>query len=91
MVVSRGQVQTRNFNFNLGGEKIEVVNDYEYLGILFNYSERFRKGELELVRKATRALYPLIGTSRKYDLPVDIEIELFSTMIVPVVTYGCEI
>ncbi len=91
VIFSRGQVQTSNFNFNLGGEKIDVVNDYEYLGILFNYNGRFRKGELELVGKATRALYSLIGTSRKLDLPVDIQLELFNTMVVPVLTYGCEI
>ncbi len=87
MVISRGQVQTRNFNSNLGGEEIEVVGDYEYLGILFNYNGRFRKGKLELVRQATRALYSVIGTSRKYDLPVDIQIDLFNTMVVAVLTY----
>ncbi len=84
-------MQTSNFNFSLGGEKVKVVNDYEYLSIWFTYNGRFRKGELELVRKATRALYSLIGTSRKLDLPVEIQIELFNTMIVPVLTYGCEI
>ncbi len=91
MVISRGQVQTRNFNFNLGGEEIQVVSDYEYLGILSNYNGRFRKGELELVRKATRALYSVTGTPRKYDLPIDIQIDLFNTMVVAVLTYGCEI
>ncbi len=49
VLFSRGQVQTSHFNFNLGGEKIDVVDSYEYLGILFNYNGRFRKGELELL------------------------------------------
>ncbi len=43
------------------------------------------------MRKTTRALYSLNGISRKLDLPVDIQIELFNTMVVPVLTYGCEI
>ncbi len=43
------------------------------------------------MRKANRTLYSLIGTSRKLDLPVDIQIELFNTMVVPVLTYGYEI
>ncbi len=30
-------------------------------------------------------------TSRKLGLPVDIQLELFNTMVVPVLTYGCEI
>ncbi len=87
MVISRGQVQTRNFNFNLGGKEIEVVQRLR----VFNYNGRFRKGELELVRKATRALYSVTGTSRKYVLPINIEIDLFNTVVVPVLTHGCEI
>ncbi len=91
VIFTRGQVQTSNFYFSLGGEKVKAVNDYEYLGILFNYNGRFRKGELELVRKATRALDSLIGTSRKLDLPFDIQIDLFNTMAVPVLNFRCEI
>ncbi len=84
-------MQTSNSNFSLRGEKVEVVNDYEYLCMLFNYNGRFWKGELELMRKATRALDSLIGTSRKLDLPVDIQIESFNPMVVTVLTYGREI
>ena len=91
VVFSRGQVQTNRYNFQLGGEDIEVVSEYKYLGVLFNYNGRFRKGELALKEQATKALYSLIGTSRRYDLPVDIQIELFNMMVVPVLTYGCEI
>ncbi len=43
------------------------------------------------MRKATRAMYSLTGTSRKLDLPVDIQTDLFNTVVVPVVTYGREI
>ena len=51
----------------------------------------FRKGELALKEQATKVLYSIINTSRKYDLPVDIQIELFNMTVVPVLTYGCEI
>ncbi len=71
---SRGQVQTSSYNFQLGGEEIEVVSECKYLGVLFNCNGRFRKGELALTEQATRAMYSLIDTSRKYDLAVDIQI-----------------
>ncbi len=58
---------------------------------LSTHPQKFRKGELELVEKATRALYSVSGTSRKLALPVDIQIELFNRMVVSVLTYGCEI
>ena len=91
VVFSRGQVQTSSYNFQLGGDSIEVVSEYKYLGIFFNYNGRLRKGELALKEQATKALYSIIGTSRKYDLPVDIQIELFNMMVVPVLIYGCEV
>lgn len=55
-----------------------------YLGVIFNYSDTFRKGQLELKERANGALYALIGRSRNYNLPVDIEIELYKSMVFPV-------
>ena len=91
VVFSRGKVQTSNYNFLFGGQEVEVVSEYKYLGILFNYNGKFRKGELELKEQATRALYTILGTCRKYDLPVDIQIQMYNSMVVPVMTYACEI
>ncbi len=66
------------------------VSEYKYLGVLFNYNGRFKKGEMLLKDKANRAMYSAIGMSRKYDLPVDIQVELFNMMVVPVVTLSEE-
>lgn len=91
VIFSRGKVDLSKYEFQFGGEEIEVVEDYKYLGLTFNYNGRFRKGELELKEQATRAMYALVGKCRKFDLPVDIQIELFHTMVLPVMTYGSEI
>ena len=91
VVFSRGKVNVDKYKFEFGREKIEVVEDYKYLGILFNYNGRFRKGELELKEQATRAMYSLIGKCRKFDMPVDMQMELFNTMVLPILTYGSEI
>ena len=48
--------QTGNYDFKFGREAIAVVSEYKYLGITFNYNGRFRKGELELVEQAKRAM-----------------------------------
>ncbi len=47
--------------------------------------------ELELKEQATRAMYSVIGKARKFDLPVDIQMELFNAMVLPVLTYGSEV
>ncbi len=68
VIFSKGLTNLSNYTFHYGGEEIEVVKEYKYLGVLFNYNGRFRKGELELKDKATRAMYSLIGKCSKYDL-----------------------
>ncbi len=64
---------------------------YKYLGILFSYNGRFREEQLELKDQSTRAMYPLIGNTRKYDLPIDIQLQMYSSMAVEVTTYACKI
>ncbi len=83
VIFSRGKVDLSKYEFQFGCEKIEVVEDYKYLGLTFNYNGRFHKGELELKEQATRAMYTLVGKWRKFDLPIDIQIELFNTMVLP--------
>ncbi len=46
---------------------------------------------MELQKKATSAIYSVIGTIRKYELPVDIQLQMYNSMIVPIATYACEI
>ncbi len=41
--------------------------------------------------EATRAIYSVIGKGKKFDLPVDMQMELFSAMVLPVLTYGSEV
>ncbi len=50
-----------------------------------------RKGELDLKEQTTKVLYSVLGKSRKFDLPVDIQTDLFNSMVLPVLTYSSEI
>ncbi len=36
-------------------------------------------------------MYSLISKCRKFDLPVDIQLELYTATVLPTLTYGCEI
>lgn len=67
------------------------MTEYKYLGVLLNYNGRFCKGELELKETPTRAMYSLISKCRKFDLPVDIQLKLFTTMVLPILTCAAEI
>ena len=59
MIFSR--VKSRNIpNFNYNGLPLDVVTDYRYLGIDFNYNGTFNKCKKHLFEQAERAMYSLL-------------------------------
>ena len=36
-------------------------------------------------------MFSLLRRSRQLDLPLDIQLELFDTLIIPILTYGCKV
>jgi hypothetical protein len=90
VIFSKGKV--RKFpDFLLGSKKLEVVGDYTYLGIIFNYNGKFKNAIKKLVNQATRAMYAILSKSRKLCLPIDIQIQLFDAMVKPILLYGVEV
>ena len=41
--------------------------------------------------QATRAMFALLSKKRKYNLPLDIMLDLFDKTIAPIILYGCEV
>ena len=77
--------------FLFGNDLIGVVDDYVYLGVTFNYNNRFEKAIDKQVKQANRALYALLNKARKLQLPIDLLLELFDKLVLPVLLYGCEV
>jgi hypothetical protein len=81
--------QTRNCRFWLGDQLIDIVQDYCYLGIVFNISGSFKLAEKTLKEKAMKAMFALRKSLG--DCNVKLCMKLFHTMIVPICTYGCDV
>jgi hypothetical protein len=89
VIFSRGKVR-KHPNFMYGNLPLEVADDYTYLGITFNYNG-FTKAILKQKTQATRAMYALLNKCTKLCLPIDIQLQLFDSMIKPILLYGSEI
>lgn len=90
VIFSRGKIRNLpSFNFN--NDSIDVVFEYKYLGIVFNYNGSFVKAKKHLVDQATRAMFALITKARQLCLPIDIQLHLFDSLVMPILLYGCEI
>lgn len=79
--------------FTLNGTKIEIVNTYIYLGIMFQQSGTFTSAKKHLSTKAAKAYYLLSKQFNQFNgTSVPVLIKLFDTMesllLYMVVKYG---
>ena len=72
-------------------QPLEVVFDFQYLGLCFHYNNKFNVAQKCLYDKASRAMFGLLKKCRKLMLPLDIQVELFDKLIVPILFHGCEV
>ena len=90
IVFSRGKIRIIP-EFFYGNEKIEVVDDYIYLGVTINYNGSFTKAINKQITQARKAMFSLVTKARRLQLPVDLQLELFDFTVLPVLLYGCEV
>ena len=90
MIFSRGKIR-RMPNFIYGNEKIDVVFDFTYLGVQFNYNGTFKKAISRQIIQARKALYSMLTKAKKMQLSVDIQCHLFDHLILPILMYGSEV
>ncbi len=72
-------------------DQTEIVDEYKYLGVTLRCNGGFEVCQKILCQQGRRTMYSLIAKCRKFNLPVDFHLELFDAMVLPVLTYGCEI
>ena len=90
VIFSRGKVR-RIPEFVYGGDPLEVVDDFVYLGVKFNYNGSFKKAISKQVTQARKALYSMLVKAKKLQLSVDTQCHLFDHLVLPVLLYGCEV
>ena len=90
MIFLRGKIRKMS-KFNFNEETVDVVWDYKYLGVKFNYNNKFKKAQQLQFLLANRAMFLLLRKCRQLNLPLDIQLELFEKCVHPILLYGCEI
>lgn len=90
MIISRGR-QKSDINFYLNGTKLEIVQEYKYLGIYLTKSGSFNTAKKYIAEQANKALFSLIKKSRSLDLSYDLQIDLFNKTVKPILLYCSEI
>ena len=87
----RGQKLDKQYGFYLNEKKVEIIDEYQYLGLKFRPSGSMTMAVEELHDKASRAWFGIsnvIYTNKRME--VDKIFSLFDSLVTPVALYGCE-
>ena len=90
MVFSRGKIRKLP-KFTYNGEDVEIVHEFQYLGIKLNYNNKFTVAQKNFYDRASKVMFSLLRKSRKLLLPIDLQLDLFDKMITPILLYGSEV
>ena len=80
-----------NLVFTYNGQQLDIEDGFVYLGALFSYNGRFVKNNQRLADQARKAMFSVLRKSRKLHLPVDLQLQLFDSMVMPILLYGSEV
>ena len=80
-----------NTEFKIGINKIEIIDDYKYLGVCFSKTRSFLKARKSLIDCAKKAMFALRVKIRNLDIPIDLQLKLFDHTVLPILLYGSEI
>ena len=78
-----------NHKLYYNSQLVEVVPNYQYLGIIFSYCGSFTKAVEHLTAQALKALFKLKQKSSSHNIITSLK--LFDTLILPIIRYCSEV
>jgi hypothetical protein len=69
----------------------DYVPSFSCLDVWTNYNGSFIKAKNKLVQKAQKTLYSVKRKVRNLCIPVDLQLKLFDSIVLPILTYSCKV
>ena len=66
-----------NLNCKVNNMELEIVSKSIYLGITFQRTGSFKKNQINLAEKASKAMYDILNKGRVHNLSVSCQLDLF--------------
>ena len=78
-------------DFHLNNNKLDIVQEYTYLGVKLSSTGNFTTNQTQSIEKALHTFYNLTRIIDLKRLKPKHANKLFKTLIVPILSYGCEV
>ena len=91
VVFRKGGTLNSQEKWTYADDEIEIVNSFNYLGIVLSSGGAFIKATNTLSGKALRAMNSLLSITKTMQVPINIMLNLFDTFVLSILNYACEI
>ena len=81
----------QNFCWKYDNDVIDIVDNFNYLGVTLNFNGNFNKTQSVLASQCKKSLSCLLVKMKTLHLNVSTKLSLFDTYISSIANYGCEI
>ena len=90
-IIIFGARKTEKYCFKMDGNIIEIVKNYKYLGVVMSSNGSFLSARKCIYEKANKAMHLLYKRIYNLNLPLDLQLKLFDSTILPIITFGSDI
>ena len=92
MVFRKGGMLPRNMSFYYNGERLEIVKEFKYLGMVFTTGGSFAETQNTLCGQAQKAIFKLNKYLYKFTyISPKHKLDLFDKLISPILNYSSEV
>ena len=81
----------QNLQFTYSNSEIEIVKEFNYLGLLLTKTGNFKRAITTLADKGTKAMYEILKRGKFHNLSISCQLDLFDKVVKPILLYGCEL
>ena len=78
-------------HFVYNNSAVEIINDFNYLGVHFSKSRNSKTCKHQFAEKANKAMYSLLKKGRVHNLSIKSQLCLVDKLVKPILLYDCEI
>ena len=80
-----------NEKWTYDGQSLEIVESFNYLGMLFHFNGKFLKTQKHFAEQGRKALFAINSTLKSFQFNIETQLSVFDTYINSILSYAGEI
>ena len=91
LVFRNGKKYQPEVGWKYEGHELEVVDTFNYLGLVLLYNGKFRQAQLNIAGQGRKAIFALPTKFKNHNFNVATKLSMFDTYVKSILSYGSEI